>query len=142
MLNQAKAHWAESPNERGAKQAAALIEQIPVGTSYQKNVDKLISEISAKLKADETREWNFKMEKYHDQVEKQKRDDAARLEQQRADNELRAKQQSVEQALRVEQQRADNAARKQEIEASRQVGLEWAKNQPKEVTYQNNILLW
>lgn len=142
LLNQAKARWSESPNAKGASTVASIIEQIPVGTSCQKQVEALTSEVTEKLKADEKRDWDFMMEKYHDRIEKQKRDDAARLEQQRSDNEYRATQQAADNARKSEQQRADNEARLQEIEACRQVGLEWAKNQPKEVTYQNNIILW
>lgn len=142
LLNRAKARWAESPNAAGASVVADILEEIPSGTSSQKHIDALTAEITEKLKSDEKRDWDFKMEKYRNRVEKQKRDDAARLEQQRADNELRSAQQAADNARRAEQQRADNEARKQEIEACRQVGLEWAKNQPKEVTYQNNIILW
>lgn len=153
LLNQAKARWAESPNAAGASAAADLLAQIPGGTSCQQGVDALAAEIDAKLRADEKRDWEFKMQQYRDQVEKQRRDDAARLEQQRADNAYRARQQKADNEHRAAQQAAnneyrrtqqaaDNAARSQLIEACRQVGLEYAKNQPKSVTYQKNIILW
>lgn len=131
LLNKAKARWAESPNAKGASEAADLLAKIPGGTSSQADIDALSDEIKSKLKADEQRDWDFKMQQYRDNVEKQKRADQARLEQQRADNEYR----SVQQA-------ANNAARSQIIEAYRQVGLEYARNQPKSVTYQRNVILW
>lgn len=131
LLNQAKAKWAESPNSTGAIAATDLLERISGGSASQKEVDALLKEISNKLKADEKKEWEFKMQQYQDKIEKQKRDDAARLEQQRANN-----------AYRERQQAADNAARQQLIETCRQVGLEYAKNQPKSVTYQRNVILW
>lgn len=164
LLNKAKAAWAESPDEIGAANAADYLSQIPGGTSSQKGVDALAAEIDAKLQADQKRAWQFKMQQYRDQVEKQKRDDQARLEQQRADNEYRAEQQRADNERRAIQQQADNerrakqqqadiqyrqnqqaannAARAQLIEACRQVGVAYANNQPKSVTYQRNVILW
>lgn len=131
LLNQAKAKWAESPNSKGAIVATELLEKISGGTTSQKEVDALLKEIGNKLKADEKKEWEFKMQQYQDKIEKQKRDDAARLEQQRVNN-----------AYRERQQAADIAARQQLIESCRQVGLEYARNQPRSVTYQRNVVLW
>lgn len=142
LLNQAKARWSESPDAAGASAAADLLAQIPGGTSSQQGVDALAAEINAKLRADEKRDWEFKMQQYHDQIEKQKRDDTARLEQQRANNAYRERQQKADNEHRAAQQVADNAARTRLIEACRQVGLEYAKNQPKSVTYQRNVILW
>lgn len=131
LLNKAKAKWAESPNANGAAAAADLLRKIPGGTTSQNEIDALLNDITQKLKADEKKEWDFKMQQYKDQVEKQKRDEEARLEQQRADSERRAAQQA-----------ANNAARIQAIEACRQVGLEYARNQPKSITYQRNVIIW
>lgn len=142
LLNKAKAKWAESPNADGAAKAADILYKIPGGTTSQKEVDALLNEINRKLQADEKKAWEFKMQQYRDQVEKQKRDDEARLEQQRANNEYRLKQQQADNEYRRTQQAANNAARTQAIEACRQVGIEYAKNQPKSVTYQRNVILW
>ena len=71
------------------------------------------------------------MQQYNDRIEKQKRDDIARLEQQRANNTYRARQQA-----------ANNAARVQAIEAARQVGIAYAKNQPRSITYKKTVVLW
>lgn len=120
LLTKAKAAWAESPDATGAANAADIIARIPSGTTSQAGVNALIAEINTKLRADQKRDWDFKMQQYNDQIEKQKRDDQARLEQQRANNE----------------------ARVQQIEASRQVGLEYARNQPQVVTYHRNVILW
>ena len=155
LLNKAKAVWASSPNADGAASAADIIAKIPANTTSQKGVNQLTAEINSKLKADERKAWEFKMQQYRDKIEKQKRDDEARLEQQRAnneyrerqqvaDNEYRRTQQAANNAYRSTQQAADNEARRQYIEAARQVGLEYAKNQPKSVTYnyQKNVILW
>ena len=120
LLNQAKSLWAAEPNADGAAKVADVIARVPGDTDRQNEFDELISEISSKLKADELREWEFKKKVYQDNLEKQRRDDAARLE----------------------QQRSDNAARRQYIEAARQVGIAYAQNRPKTITYQQNIIRW
>ena len=153
LLNEANALWAASPTPDGASAAADVIARIPANTNVQNGIDALTREINSKLRADQRARWEFKMKQYNDQVEKQKRDDQARLEQQRADNAYRAKQQeanneyrrtqqTADNAYRSNQQVADNAARRQAIEAARQVGIEYAKNQPKSVTYNQNVILW
>ncbi len=151
LLNEAKVLWAESPNANGASAVADLLLQIPSGTDSQNGFDALQAEINKKLRADEKRDWEFKMQKYKDDVEKQRRDDEARYAQLQADNEYRAKQQQADNERKLLQQQADNQyrqkqqaadieSRKQTIEACRQVGLEYAKNQP-EVKY-DVIYLW
>ena len=142
LLNQAKSVWASSPNQHGASSAADIIAQIPANTTSQSEIDALLEEINKKLKADEKREWEFRMKQYNDRIEKQKREDRQRIEQQRADNAYRSRQQIANNEYRRTQQAADNAARSQSIEALRQVGIEYAKNQPKSVTYQKNVILW
>lgn len=144
LLNKAKALWASSPNADGASVVADVISSIPANTTSQNGINKLISEINAKLRSDEIKAWEFKMQQYRDKVEKQKRDDAARLEQQRANNEYRKRQQIANNEYRRKQQFADNAARRQYIEAARQIGIEYAKNQPKSITYNyhKNVLIW
>ena len=152
-LNEAKAKWAANPNAEGASLAADILAKIPANTQSQKGIEILTKEINGKLKADERRAWEFKMQQYQDRIEKEKRehelrakqqeaDNIYRAEQQRADNNYRAEQQAANNAYRSKQQAADNAARTQLIEACRQVGVEYAKNQPKSVTYNKNIILW
>ena len=164
LLNHAKSLWSSSPNESGASAVADIIAKIPANTSSQTEIDQLIAEINTKLKSDQKKAWDFKLKQYNDRIAKQKRDDQARLEQQRADNRYREKQQYADNKYRSEQQRANNEyrsrqqiadndyrrtqqranneARKQSIEAARQIGIEYAKNQPKSITYQRNIILW
>lgn len=164
LINSAKSTWSASPNSDGASRAAEIISHIPANTDCQKELDNLISEINHKLKDDEKRDWDFKVKQYTDKVEKQKRDDQAKLEQQRANNVYRDKQQASDNAYRAIQQQADNtyrasqqqadnerrriqqsadnAARSQAIEAARQIGITYAKNQPKSVSYKNVVNLW
>ena len=175
LLNQAQSIWASSPTIDGASRAAEIIKQIPSGSSSQPKVELLISDIESKLKEDQRKEWAFKIQKYKDNIAREKREYALRAEQQKSDNEYRAKQQvsdnayrakqqasdnayrakqqasdnafranqqAANNAYRANQQTADNAARRQYIEACRQVGLEYAKNQPKTVVYRKNVILW
>ena len=164
LLNQAQSIWASSPTIDGASRAAEIIKQIPSGSSSQPKVELLISDIESKLKEDQRKEWAFKIQKYKDNIAKEKREYALRAEQQKSDNEYRAKQQvsdnayrakqqasdnafranqqAANNAYRANQQTADNAARRQYIEECRQVGLEYAKNQPKTVVYRKNVILW
>ena len=175
LLNQAQSIWASSPTIDGASRAAEIIKQIPSGSSSQPKVELLISDIESKLKEYQRKEWAFKIQKYKDNIAREKREYALRAEQQKSDNEYRAKQQvsdnayrakqqasdnayrakqqasdnafranqqAANNAYRANQQTADNAARRQYIEACRQVGLEYAKNQPKTVVYRKNVILW
>lgn len=142
LLNQAQLVWASSPTIDGASRAAEIIKQIPSSSSSQSKVALLISDIESKLKEDQRKEWTFKIQKYKDNIAREKREYALRADQQKSDNEYRAKQQAANNAYRVNKQTADNAARKQYIEACRQVGLEYAKSQPKSVVFKNNVYLW
>lgn len=130
-LNEAKAVWASKPDAESATAVADIITQIPANTPSQKGVDSLIAEINKKLREEQKKEWEFKIKQYNDSIEKQKRDDMLRLEQQRDDNLYRDKQQQI-----------NFITRQQSIEAARQVGITYAKNQPKSVTYHRNIILW
>ena len=164
LLNNAKAIWASSPTPEGASSAADVIAQIPSGTSSQKEIYALVADIESKLKEDQRKEWNFKMKQYNDNIAREKRQDAMkarqqiadneyrakqqiadneyRAKQQVADNEFRAKQQAANSEYRARQQASDNAARSQYIEACRQVGLEYARNQPQTVVYRKNVYYW
>ena len=132
LLNKAKAAWVKSPDASGASIAASFLTQIPGNTSSQPGVDALMKEINEKLRDDEKREWEFKMKKYNDRIEREKREYQARLEREKQNHQAR-----------MAQQQAENATRRQLIEACRQVGLEYAKNQPETITLNyNRVLLW
>lgn len=132
LLNKAKTAWAKSPNADGASAAANILTRIPPNTPSDAGVNALIKEINEKLREDEKREWEFKIKQYNDQIEREKREFQQRVEQNRQEHQYR-----------MEQQQADNIARQQMIEACRQVGLEYAKNQPESVTLNyNRVILW
>jgi hypothetical protein len=72
LLKNAKIQWMQQPDKNGANQVAVLINQINPAAKCQPQVQKLISEISSKLKADEKRDWDFKVKQYEDEVKHQR----------------------------------------------------------------------
>ncbi len=119
LLSQAKAAWAKSPNSAGAEEVYPLISAIDPSASCYGEVAPLLEQIKNKLVDDERQAWEFKMKQYEDAKAREQRNFEAH-----------------------QAREASNAAlRKQEIEACRQVAIEYARNQP-DVVYYNTILLW
>ncbi len=58
--------WMEQPDAIGATKVADLISQINPKSSIYNKVEALRKDISAKLAADEKKEWDFRMKKYDD----------------------------------------------------------------------------
>lgn len=131
LLNEAKALWASSPTMDGASSVVNVLSKIPAGTSIQDDIKKLTDEMGSKLKDDQRKEWAFKLQQYNDAIERDKREYALRSQQQKADNDYRTRQQI-----------ADNESKRQTIETCRQIGLEYARNQPKTIVYRQNVILW
>ena len=125
-LKQAKTVWAAEQNPQGAEKSADIVNQINPLASCQPDVDAFIKSIEAKLKADEQARWLFKLKQYSDKVAMQK-------EQMRI---------AEDKAIRDDNYRATQSIRNAELDkirinASREVSIEYAKNQPKTVTYNN-----
>ncbi|GAP72272.1 hypothetical protein SAMD00024442_282_1 [Candidatus Symbiothrix dinenymphae] len=90
---------------------------------YTKSIhlaEKLLAEASAKLEADEKREWDFKMQQYNEEKEREQRDFQFTERQQADSKELSTKR----------------------IEALQSIGTAWAKNQPKEINNLKIIRTW
>lgn len=130
LLSQAKAAWAKSPDASGAEQAYPMIAAIDPKASCYHEVDPFLKQVTRKLVADDRREWEFKMKQYEDAKAREQRDFEARVAKEQRDFDA----QQAREARNV-------AIRKQEIEAARQVAVEYARNQP-DVVYNNTILLW
>jgi GTPase SAR1 family protein len=114
-LSEANAIWASSSNLEGAERAIGLLSKIHLDASSKKDADKLIEQISSKLQADEKRDWELKLKQY---------EDAQKMEQQR----MKMVEESDIRNSQLESER---------LNAARQVALEYAKNLPKTVTYNN-----
>ena len=101
LLNEAKNEWMYSKDAEAAAKVAGIISRInPLWPDYQEAV-KFRDEISAKLSADEKREWDMTVKKYEDQ-------------------------QRFKQSI---------------VDACREIGVAWGKNQPQTVT-RNIARLW
>lgn len=66
LLNEAKNEWMHSKDAAAAAKVAEIISGIDPSWSGYSAVTALRNEISAKLSADEKREWEFKMKQYED----------------------------------------------------------------------------
>lgn len=142
LLNEAKSKWASSPNVDGAAMAADVIAQIPAGTKVQSDLNALIAEINQKLREDEKRDWEFKMQQYNDEIARQKREFALRKQQQEADIAYREKQQTADNAYRRQEQINRDGRRRMLIDACRQVGLAFAKTYTPPTYNVKNIYAW
>ncbi len=114
-LSEANAIWAASGNLDGAGRAIDLLSKIHIDASSKKEAENLIAQISAKLQADEKRDWELKLKQY---------EDAQKMEQQR----MKMMEESDIRNSQLENER---------LNAARQVALEYARNQPKTITYNN-----
>lgn len=114
-LSEANAIWAATGNLNGAEKVIDLLSKIHIDANSKKDAENLISQISTKLQADEKREWDFKMKQYEDEV---------KMEQQRM-------------KMMEESDIRNSQLQSEQLNAARQVAFEYAKNQPKTVTYNN-----
>ncbi len=156
-FNKAKTIWAANSSSQGAEEAADVLSQIDPLASCQPEVDNFIKSVDAKLKADEKARWEFKMKQYSDQVAKEKEQMRIAEEQSIRNDELKMDKQQKDYDLNKDKQQKDHeinkinlaAQEKREVRnyeldklrvnAYREVAVEYAKNQPKTVTYNNNI---
>ena len=125
-FQEAKTIWAANSSSTGAEEAAEVLSKIDPLASCQPDVEKFISSVDAKLKADEKARWEFKMKQYADKI-------AAQKEQVRIAEE-KSKRDDV---YRENQSQRNYDLDKIRVSAYRDVAVEYAKNQPKTVTYNN-----
>ena len=142
LFNDAKSKWASAPNAKGASMAADIIARIPAGTKVQDGVDALIAEINEKLREDEKRDWEFKIQQYEDEQAKQKREFQLRKEKQDADIAYRDRQQAADIEYRRAEQVARDQRRRMLIDACRQVGLAFTQNYQPPTYNVKNVYAW
>jgi len=92
------------------------------------DANSLIQDIERKLRADEKARWDFKMKQYDDQLNFEKERMRIAEEKSIRDDEMRERQSS-----------RDFEVDKLRVDAYREVASEYARNQPKKVTYNNFI---
>jgi len=125
-LNEAKVTWTAAQNPNGAEKAGDILSTINPLASCQNEVTTFIKTIDAKLKADEKARWEFKMKQYADKI-------AAEKEQIRI---------AGEKGKRDDAYRENLSSRNFELDKihsnnSREIAVEYARNQPETVTYNN-----
>ena len=148
LLQQARASWAGSPNASGAADATRYLAKIDLLASCQPEVEALMQEMTAKVKDDERKAWEFELQKYADAKAREQRDFEFRVRQY---EEREAKEQArhEERVAREDLLHKEEVAREQRnfefevqkfnagherdmaiISASREVALEVAKQIP------------
>lgn len=138
LLAQAQAAWAQSPDKSGAESAISYLSQINAAAACQPDADRLMDDITKKLKSDDAREWKLKVEQYRNEVAQQRR------EWQQEVKERDREQNRMDRQQKYDQQRylQDAATARTFIRAARDVGVAYALSQPQEVTYYNCIYAW
>ena len=123
LLNEARNEWMHSKDAEAAAKVAGIISRIdPLWPDYPEVV-KFRDEISAKLSADEKREWDMMVKKYEDEQA------------------FKKQQYEDERDFRLQQHNDEIANQRMIIDACREIGVAWRKNQPKSVT-KNITRLW
>lgn len=105
ILAEAKAAWAQSPDESGAEKVASILSKMPASCKSSVGASTLLQEVKKRVTALEAREFAF---------EKQQAERAYAIEKQNLAN--------------------SHSEKMATISAARAIGVAWAKNQPKRIT--------
>lgn len=73
-LKKAQSEWAKSPNANGAIAATEFLGQINIIADCNDEVNSLLEEMKEKVKDDDRKAWEFKMQQYADNKEREQRD--------------------------------------------------------------------
>lgn len=138
LLSRAAEAWAQSPNKDGANTAVGYLSQINAMAACQPRAQQLIADITKKLKSDDAREWNLKVEQYRNEVAQQRREWNQEVKERNREQNRLDRQQQYDQARYM----TDAANTRAAIRAARDIGVAYAMNQPQEVTYFNCIYTW
>jgi hypothetical protein len=136
-FNEAKVTWTAEQTPNGAEKAGDILSTINPMANCQTDVTAFIKAIDAKLKADEKARWQFKMKQYADKIAMQKEQVRIAEEKGKRDDNYRENQ-SQRDAISQEKQSSRNfELDKINSNNSREIAVEYARNQPKTVTYNN-----
>jgi hypothetical protein len=139
-LSQAKSVWTAAQNPKGAEDAGDILSTINPMASCQAEVNTLTKAIDLKLKADEKARWQFKMKQYADKIAAQK-EQVRIAEQKSVRDDTYRENQSKRNAISQEKQSSRNfELDKIRANSYREIAVEYARNQPKTVTY--NSIYW
>lgn len=113
LLQQAKNKWVAKKDYSSAEEALTILSQINAQAACQPQVNKLLEEINSKLRADEQREWEFKVRQYEDSL-----------------------------AMEQQKQKDKTALQNASILAIQNIGVAFGKNQPKTINKTQIIRSW
>ncbi len=139
-FNKAKAEWISSQNSVGAEKVSDILNSINPQSSCQSEVNVFLKSIDSKLKEDERVRWQFKMKQYNDRIQEKKEQLRIAEEKGKRDDSFRENQALRDATLREKQSLRNYELDKVRVTAFRDVAVEYAKNQPKTVTY--NRIYW
>jgi hypothetical protein len=125
-FNEAKVTWSAEQTPNGAEKAGDILSTINPMASCQTDVAIFITTIDAKLKADEKARWQFKMKQYADKIAAQK--EAVRIAEEKDKREDVYREKQAGRNFDLDKLNSNN---------SRQIALEYARNQPQTITYNN-----
>jgi len=136
-FNEAKVTWAGAQTPNGAEKAGDILSTINPMANCQTDVTAFIKTIDAKLKADEKARWQFKMKQYADKIAAQKEQVRIAEEKSKRDDVYRENQSQRDAVAQEKQSQRNYDLDKIRVSAYRDVAVEYAKNQPKTITYNN-----
>lgn len=136
-FNEAKVTWAAAQTPNGAEKAGDILSTINPMACCQADVATFIKTIDAKLKADEKARWQFKMKQYADKIAAQKEEVRIAEEKSKRDDVYRENQSQRDAVAQEKQSQRNYELDKIRVSAYRDVAVEYAKNQPKTITYNN-----
>jgi hypothetical protein len=136
-LNEAKVTWTANQTPEGAEKAGDILSAINPMSSCQTDVDALVKSIDSKLKTDEKARWQFKMKQYADKIAAQKEQVRIAEEKSKRDDDYRENQAQRDAINQERQSKRNHELDKIRVNAYREVAVEYARNQPKTITYNN-----
>jgi len=136
-FNEAKVTWVAAQNPTGAEKAGDILSTINPMATCQSEISEFVKMIDAKLKADEKARWQFKMKQYADKIAAQKEQVRIAEEKSKRDDVYRENQSQRDAVAQEKQSQRNYELDKIRVSAYRDVAIEYAKNQPKTVTYNN-----
>ncbi len=129
LLHKAQNTWSKNPTRQGALEATRYLQQINHAAPCQTEVTKLLNQISEKMNEIDRREWEHEMQVYKDGVERERREWEHKMQVYNDDRERENRQ--WEQHVREHNDNVET--QRMFIKAARDVAIEQARNQPKEV---------
>lgn len=121
-FQKAKTIWAQSPDKDAASQVANLLQQISPQVSFAVEVDTFINQVLAAVQAQQQQEWERQAKAWEQSVRK--------WEQQTKEQEKRYSDEVEQQKIQAQR---EHELERQRIRACKEIAVEYAKNQPKEI---------